>query len=519
MPAILFRTRIVWVAVAAAVCGLLTAAPSVYMIVLVDRALPAHSIEAVVTWGLVAGLLVLVGGYLGNAAQALLKALWVATGIRDQPAEAAIRSGITWAGLSSIPIPLLLGFVAAIHPLIALSLLVSILASEGARRLTLTATAQTIVAASSVVAASITCLLVIEGDVGLGALFGVSLLAGRIVAPACVVLANAGAILHSLRRLVAAGAASESADATAAHAAVTAGVGCVAAIALAACWVPAPNVVVMAGVVAPGVHAASVKAATVAPVDVVYIRDGDRVQAGEPLITFDVSEYKAQRTVVQQQIELERSALVRLSGDIEGLRTKREAQLASMRDLFGRGLRPAADLVDLELQTQSEAMEAAERQHARQSLILRLQERLSDIERAIAAGIIRAPVDGIVQQLQAPPRGLRVQPGDPLFVLVPEAIPVVHATLSPADRTHVKERSVAEVRLRLSRFRYGEPVAATISTISADRTADNVFRVTLDPRAHLPPGTDVEVYVREGSQSAAGWISAVISGGMRRAIQ
>ncbi len=218
------------------------------------------------------------------------------------------------------------------------------------------------------------------------------------------------------------------------------------------------------------VNVASEVSGTVATVQV---NEGDRVQAGQVLLTLDARKRELALQQVQQQVERTRSAL-------SEARLKRDRRLDLARsESVSREIIDSARL----------AVDAAEAayQQARAALAL--------AERELADTQILSPTDGLVD-IKAVEVGEPVQAGASLVTLQADASLRVHTWVSEADIAAVRAGSAASVR---SSGLPGQVFAARVEWVgvNADPATGNfpVKLILTDPGQRLRPGMTANVTI------------------------
>jgi HlyD family type I secretion membrane fusion protein len=152
-----------------------------------------------------------------------------------------------------------------------------------------------------------------------------------------------------------------------------------------------------------------------------------------------------------------------LSGDIDGARARREAAEAalaeakSLRDGLGRDWRST---LLAELSAATEERDRLVESHKRQAATLRNL-------------VVRAPVDGIVQELAVTSAGQSVGSNQPLLKLVPtEGGLVIEARVDNQDIGYVRLAQPVKVKIQAYDFlRYGT-LGGTVERIAADAVVD-----------------------------------------------
>ena len=102
-----------------------------------------------------------------------------------------------------------------------------------------------------------------------------------------------------------------------------------------------------------------------------------------------------------------------------------------------------------------------------------LDVKLTKTDDRLERTVIRAPIDGVVVNLQVNTVGGVVKSGEPLLDIVPEAGKlIIEAQVDPSDRDTVRVGQNAEVLFTAFNQRITEPVQGKVVLISADRLVD-----------------------------------------------
>ena len=152
---------------------------------------------------------------------------------------------------------------------------------------------------------------------------------------------------------------------------------------------------------------------------------------------------------------------------------------------------------------------------------LELAERRRALTEQISRLDIRAPVSGIVHQLQVTTPRSVVRPAEPVLYLIPQDRPlVIAARISPINIDEV--RVGQDVSLRFSAFssRTTPEIDGTLAGVSADAVVDEATQmqyyrgqVTISQAERdklgdvaLIPGMPVEVYIQTGERSPLAYL-------------
>lgn len=230
---------------------------------------------------------------------------------------------------------------------------------------------------------------------------------------------------------------------------------------------------------------------TVQRIDVV---EGQKVTAGDVLITLDtraldeqLAALKAQLEAAQKQLEL----------------VKQEA--ATFADLAGRKLAARSKVLALERQVAEVEKEAA----GHSAKIALLQQ---ELERAA----VTSPVSGRVLTLHVTGPGAVIQPGQSVLEIVPESDRlVIEGRLGPNQIDNVKPGMPAKVWLTALSWRDQRPLKGTLAWMSADAVEDKrtsapyfVARIEIEDargevkkQVQLHPGMRTEILLLTGQST------------------
>ena len=168
--------------------------------------------------------------------------------------------------------------------------------------------------------------------------------------------------------------------------------------------------------------------------------------------------------------------------------------------------------------------------------IFDLEERLRPSRDAAERQTVRAPAAGEVVGLRVFSAGAVVGPRDVLLEVVPEdRTLIVEARIRPEDVNHVKQGSMADVRLTAYQQRSTPLVEGRVLYVSGDRlvdgqgaTAQAYYAVQVEVTAsslaaagnlRLQAGMPAEVYIRTDSRSALDYVLAPVTNYLRRGMR
>lgn len=261
-----------------------------------------------------------------------------------------------------------------------------------------------------------------------------------------------------------------------------------------------------------------------------YRNKADALQKQRRLVTREVREY---RDMVKQGL-VPRTQLYsrqRLVTEVDAEIGENAAALAGVEQ------RIAQLEARIESLANDQASEVAESLRAARENLIDTEHRMSRARDELDRTTLRAPVDGVVVNLQAHTIGGVISQGEPILEIVPdgEAL-IVEARIEPQDRDNVGEGMPAEVRLNAFNQRAFQPVAGEVVHVSADAvqqtdpangTLSSFYRAkvrfTEDPRlvlggALVKPGMQAEVLIVTGERSAIEYFTAPLFRSFGRAM-
>jgi HlyD family secretion protein len=202
------------------------------------------------------------------------------------------------------------------------------------------------------------------------------------------------------------------------------------------------------------------------------------------------------------RIEGERNQLIAATAQSEGRVTETELQIIQVeQDLRSE---VAKDLSE----TRTKVSEFAERKIATDDQLNRTE--------------IRAPQNGIVQQLTVHTVGGVVAAGDPIMLIVPDAdVLIVEVKIAPQDIDQLYLGQSATLRFTAFNMRTTPEIKGNVSFISADITQDQrtgishyVARITLEPSevgrlgdVKLIPGMPVIAFIKTSERTMLSYIT------------
>ena len=248
-----------------------------------------------------------------------------------------------------------------------------------------------------------------------------------------------------------------------------------------------------------------------------------------------------QRRLIGQELKDQRSLLDKgLAQAPRVLALEREAarldgQLGEVRAMRAQGETRVIEIGITRLKLIAERRETAETELRDLGYReLELAERRRGLTEQISRLDIRAPVSGIVHQLQVTTPRSVIRPADPVLFLIPQDRPlVIAARISPINVDEVSAGQ--DVVLRFSAFssRTTPEIHGTLARVSADAVVDEASQmqfyraeVTI-PQAErdklgdlaLIPGMPVEVYVQTGERSPIAYLMKPLTDYFNRAFR
>jgi epimerase transport system membrane fusion protein len=170
-----------------------------------------------------------------------------------------------------------------------------------------------------------------------------------------------------------------------------------------------------------------------------------------------------------------------------------------------------------------------------------VQNQLKDIRERITANSdivsrtdVRAPIDGIVNNLQVHTEGAVLSPGSAIAEIVPQGEElIIEASVAPIDIDRVSEGLEAMVRMSSFNGKRVPTLYGTVETLSADAITDPnsgasyySARIALTPESiddleglELVPGMPAEVHIATGSRTFLQYIMKPLSNAAARGLR
>lgn len=230
-----------------------------------------------------------------------------------------------------------------------------------------------------------------------------------------------------------------------------------------------------------------------------------------------------------------------------GLRDKGLAQTSSVLALEREAARLSGQLGELaaalaraegqatEIRIQIATLEATRREEAAAELrdlgpeILELTERRRALRQRIDRLDLRAPVSGIVLDLQITTPGAVLRPAEPVLHIVPQDRPlIVAARIPPIHIDEVRPGQPVELVPTALAGRDRPRLIGQVVLVSADALADPqtgaahyLIEIAPDPatRLALRPGMPVDVYLQTGTRIALAYLVAPVAAYFHRALR
>ena len=249
--------------------------------------------------------------------------------------------------------------------------------------------------------------------------------------------------------------------------------------------------------------------------------DAEVAQTQKDLVAAKIREHKAAHEVLTHQIAEHRGDLRMVQAEVAKLKAQlplAETQYQALKNLAAQGAAPRIQMMEMEEraigirhdlmireaevlkmqalvrdgQAQLAKLDGEFKRQALDSLneaqaavSMRGQELIKAEEKS-ALTILKAPVDGVIQQLAVHTVGAVVKPADALLVVVPRGAELtVEAMVLNRDAGFVRQGQPVEVKLEAYPFtRYGV-VPAVLETISRDAIEDKEKGLVYKARARL----------------------------------
>lgn len=193
-----------------------------------------------------------------------------------------------------------------------------------------------------------------------------------------------------------------------------------------------------------------------------------QVAAEDQIIAAYLEELEAKETLERARF-LEKTPVLQLRRSV----AEHEARKSTAHQSIAQARERIAELNLRIVELRKEYVQRANSLYAEnQAKLFETQERLRPMADALDLLVVRAPVSGIVMDLQVFTIGAVVRPGDKLMDVVPrESTLIVEAQVQTKDITHVHEGQPAQVTLvGLDTRRQRRPVSGKVIYVSPDST-------------------------------------------------
>lgn len=259
---------------------------------------------------------------------------------------------------------------------------------------------------------------------------------------------------------------------------------------------------------------ANLRAEIAGTVQRLHHRRGDRVAAGEPLISYDAAE-------LQHRVQLAQAALGMGRAQIDQADASARLAMSNARRanaLRESGVTPAAEAETLSGQSDVAARAAA----AARTSLSQASANVQLARDALAHAVLRAPFAGVVMSTTIE-EGEVTAPGAPVIALADVSALHVDAELDEADLGRVQVGMGAE--LSLDAFpgqRFNGRLTEIAPSVTRDLRGNRsiAIRVGVDPDPHLRVGMSADVDVIVATRDRVLWVppNAVIGRGTDRAV-
>lgn len=232
----------------------------------------------------------------------------------------------------------------------------------------------------------------------------------------------------------------------------------------------------------------------------VLVREGDRVEAGQPLAELDIAESRASRDAAAGRLSQSLAAITSARVALK----RAETQLARSQALSTRGFISKSDLDERLFAVDDAAARVRQAQGARESSLAELR----NAEAIVGRAIIRAPFSGIVSQVSAQP-GEVVSPISAGGGFVRTGICTLIDLNSRQIEAYVPERYLDRISIgqraeftsgAIKGLRVSARVSAIGSELDAQRGAILVTLDLLDPAPQLLPNMNGTARLTKGSR-------------------
>lgn len=269
------------------------------------------------------------------------------------------------------------------------------------------------------------------------------------------------------------------------------------------------------------------------------VQDGDRVKAGDLLLTLDVSMQQGQQQIFQSQLaglEAQNAGLMKQI-PLRGQQVSSLSQeIAKLKPLVDEDLYPRNRYTEqLRQLSQLKSQLNSDRTNLQQNLaqISELKERTVVMAQDIDRAEIRSPADGVVLGMQVHTIGGVIRPGDRILEIIPDTNRFeIAASVPPFQIESVRNGLPVQLRFSALDHRKTPEINGTVSRVGADVITDergNQFytaRIVVTPEeiarlgdAELHPGMPVEAIVITGERTFLNYFVKPLSDSFARSLK
>jgi HlyD family secretion protein len=227
-------------------------------------------------------------------------------------------------------------------------------------------------------------------------------------------------------------------------------------------------------------------------------------------------------TVSPAQVEKVQLDFVRLEGEKSELLSRREANLAAVNEIT----------FEIEKILGTSAYEAHMQLREIEPRILQLQSEIEMAEVRLSRSVIRAPVDGIVNEMAINTLGQVISPGETVATIVPaDAELIIEFKITPTDVDQVKVGQEARLRFTAFNQRTTPEFLGSVSHVSPASQIDEktgmeyyISRAELknlkggNLLGDLKPGMPVEVYIQTIARTPVDYVIQPVLDSFNRAM-
>ena len=231
----------------------------------------------------------------------------------------------------------------------------------------------------------------------------------------------------------------------------------------------------------------------------IFVKEGDFVGAGQPLMRLDGKDLAEELKGTEAELQAKRTQL-----DLDN------KELASLGDLYEKGLVPRTRILTIERDASSLAGEIG-RLQSQKGRVLERSNRL----------VLKAPLAGQVMNLSTHTIGGVITPGKELMQIVPTGDPLVlDVRIDPKDIEQVRVGQAVTIRLTGLNQRVTPELSGKVSVLSRDIIRDDQHNTSyyeariafgshqLDKikDVELQPGMPAQVMIETGARSPLSYL-------------